>query len=103
MSLMRELDFRGSFCRVTFTIAGTDAQGYSRACVAGDVNDRDINAHSMNRMLGDGSFSITIELPAGGQRQFRYLLGNDRWLNEPDADEQIPGAFPGGRNSVRSL
>ena len=47
----------------------------------------------------DGSFSITVSLPAEREYAFRYLLDNERWENEPEADDYAPNPF-GSQKSV---
>jgi hypothetical protein len=41
----------------------------------------------------DGSFSLTLSLPAGQQYRYRYLLNGDRWENDPAADGYVPNHY----------
>jgi len=41
----------------------------------------------------DGSFVYTLSLEPGRASHFRYLLGADRWENDPQADRYRPDAF----------
>ena len=47
----------------------------------------------------DGSFSADVNLPKDSRHQFKYLVNETEWLNEPEADNQVPNEF-GGNNSV---
>ena len=47
----------------------------------------------------DGSFSADVTLPKDSKHQFKYLVNENEWLNEPEADSQEPNEF-GGSNSV---
>lgn len=47
----------------------------------------------------DGSFSVDVNLPKDSKHQFKYLVNETVWLNEPEADDQVPNEF-GGSNSV---
>ena len=47
----------------------------------------------------DGSFSCDINLPKNSNHEFRYLINNNIWLNEPEADGENQNVF-GGINSV---
>lgn len=47
----------------------------------------------------DGSFSADINLPKESKHEFRYLVNETEWLNEPQADLQEPNSF-GSTNSV---
>ncbi len=50
----------------------------------------------------DGSFSADVNLTKDSIHQFKYLVNETEWLNEPEADSQKPNEF-GGTNSVISL
>jgi len=47
----------------------------------------------------DGSFTADVTLPKDSRHQFKYLVNENEWLNEPQADCQEPNEF-GSINSV---
>jgi len=47
----------------------------------------------------DGSFAADVTLPKDSKHQFKYVVNETLWLNEPEADSQEPNEF-GGSNSV---
>ena len=47
----------------------------------------------------DGSFSADVNLPKDSIHEFKYLVNETLWINEPEADKEVPNAF-GGSNSV---
>lgn len=47
----------------------------------------------------DGSFSADVNLPKASIHEFKYLVNETEWLNEPQADSQQPNIY-GGNNSV---
>lgn len=47
----------------------------------------------------DGSFSADVNLPKDSTHEFKYLVNETLWLNEPEADKEVPNEF-GGSNSV---
>jgi hypothetical protein len=47
----------------------------------------------------DGSFSADVNLPKESTHEFKYRVNETRWLNDPDADKEVPNEF-GGSNSV---
>lgn len=55
----------------------------------------------MNRKR-DGSFAAEVNLPKDSRHQFKYLVNDSQWLNEPEADSLEPNEF-GGSNSVLVL
>ena len=56
------------------------------------------NAVMMSRKI-DGSFSAEVNLPKESKHEFKYLVDNSLWANDPEADSEVPNVF-GGRNSV---
>ena len=89
-------------CKVTFRISEEIGNSDSKAHVVGEFNDWSTSATPMRR-LKSGAFSTTMELPTGQSYQFRYLLGQSHWENEPDADGQLPTPFGDSHNSVIQL
>jgi len=59
------------------------------------------NAVIMSRKK-DGSFSADVNLPKDSKHEFKYLVNETTWLNEPEADSLKPNEF-GGTNSVITL
>ena len=47
----------------------------------------------------DGSFSADVNLPKDSKHEFKYLVNETEWVNEPEADRQQPNIY-GGSNSV---
>ena len=47
----------------------------------------------------DGQFTADISLPKSSQHEFKYLVDDKEWLNEPEADSQHQNPF-GTVNSV---
>lgn len=50
----------------------------------------------------DGSFSADVNLPKASTHEFKYLVNETEWLNEPEADTVAPNVY-GGTNSVITL
>ena len=48
---------------------------------------------SQNNPSKDGSFSAKLELDAGREYQFRYLIDGSRWENDWKADKYIPAPY----------
>jgi 1,4-alpha-glucan branching enzyme len=47
----------------------------------------------------DGSFSADVNLPKGSKHEFKYRINESIWVNEPEADGEVPNSF-GGSNSL---
>jgi len=80
----------GQFCRVTFKIP--PQVHANKVMLCGDFNDWDKRAAIM-KQLKDGSFSITLSLPANNAYRFKYYLGTHGWENDWDADGYVKNDF----------
>ncbi|RMH00784.1 MAG: glycoside hydrolase [Chloroflexi bacterium] len=94
--LVKNYTKTGRFCRVTFKLpAEVKAE---TAVLCGEFNEWRTDKHPMKR-LKDGSFSVTVSLPAGKSYRFRYFLDGKRWENDWEADAYVPNEF-GSEDSV---
>ena len=51
----------------------------------------------------DGKFSTTIDLQTGREYHFRYLINEDQWENDPEADRQEVTIYGDSHNSILIL
>jgi len=102
MSIRKQFLKSKPVCKVTFKIPETVGNGVENAHVVGEFNEWSTSATPMKR-LKNGSFSAIVELEKGRSYQFRYLLEQSRWENDPDADDYLSTPFEGSLNSVISL
>ena len=99
MSLKKSFSKDKKTCTVTFTVSKEAAQGANTINLAGDFNSWSSTDTPLT--LGkDGSFSVTLDLAADREYQFRYLLDGCRWENDWKADKYIPAPFSNADNSV---
>ncbi|MCK4801801.1 MAG: isoamylase early set domain-containing protein [Anaerolineales bacterium] len=89
--------------KVTFRLAKHEQPEYnvSSANLVGDFNDWSL-ADTPMLPLKNGDFKVTVELEPGTKYEFRYLLNDEKWYNEWEADEYILGDF-GKDNCVIEL
>lgn len=80
----------GSTCRVTFKLPADVNAETVHLC--GEFNDWNPTKHPMKK-LKDGSFSVTVSLDPGESYRFRYLLDNERWENDWDADAYVANQY----------
>lgn len=102
MSIRKQFMKNKSVCKVTFKITGEATSGVKQAHIVGEFNNWSTTATPMKRQK-NGSFTTTVELEAGRSYQFRYLLGQSHWGNDPDADGTVPTHFDDSYNSVINL
>lgn len=89
----------GTVCRVTFKYDNEEQA--ASAVLAGEFNEWSLKATPMKK-LKDGSFSVSLSLPAGQNYRFRYVLDGSVWVNDTDADGYAPNEY-GEANSVLTL
>lgn len=89
---------RRKTCKVTFRLPRIAAPDAKAVCIVGDFNGWSIYASPMKR-LRTGDFTITLEVEPGREYQFRYLIDEDRWENDWNADKYVKSPY-GSDNSV---
>jgi len=99
MALTKSFSKDKKKCSVTFLVSAEAAQGVKKINIAGDFNSWSSTDTPLQQNL-DGSFSVTLELQAGREYQFRYLFDGIKWENDWDADKYIPAPFSNADNSV---
>ncbi|MBK9213096.1 MAG: isoamylase early set domain-containing protein [Saprospiraceae bacterium] len=85
MAIDKKLNKTKSQYKVTFELKNELPMTAESVAVCGDFNAWDKSALILKKQK-DGSFKGAIELPAGKEFQFRYLINNEIWTNEVDAD-----------------
>ena len=84
-------------CKVTFSLpVEVEAE---KAAVVGDFTNWE--ATPMEQ-LKDGRFKVVLELTQGSEYQFRYLVNENEWVNETEADGYAPNPFA-TENSIVSV
>ena len=83
-------------CRVTFKYPNHEQAGF--AMLAGEFNGWSTTKTPM-KLLKNGSFSVTISLESEREYSFRYILNNQIWVNDPEADKYAINEY-GEENSV---
>lgn len=85
------------YCKVKFSMNFDNAETMEILGLNSDWN----NAINMSKKK-DGSFTCDINLPKDSQHEFKYLVNDNIWINEPEADSEQQNVF-GGTNSVISI
>ena len=102
MSIRKQFLKSKPVCKVTFKIPDIVSNDAENAHVVGEFNDWSTSATPMKR-LKNGAFTATVDLAPNRSYQFRYLLGQSRWENDPEADGYLPTPYGDSQNSVISL
>ncbi len=85
-------------CKVTFKLGKfKDAESVN---IVGNFNNWNLSETSMEK-LKNGSFTQSCYLETGQEIQFRYLVNNQTWITEEEADDFIDTGM--GDNQVNAV
>ncbi|MGO9014936.1 MAG: isoamylase early set domain-containing protein [Dissulfurispiraceae bacterium] len=99
--IMKEYTKSRNLCKVTFILPGEAAPKAQQVAIVGDFNNWNMTSTYLGK-TENGDFSVTLELEAGKEYRFRYLIDNHRWENDWFADKYLAGPY-GVEDSVVSL
>lgn len=85
-------------CKVVFFLPAEAVPGGGKVAIVGDFNQWDRHANIMKKQK-DGSFQMALEIPAGHEYRFKYLIDDAKWENDWCADKYVKNEF-GGEDSV---
>ena len=100
MSLKKQFLKSKPVCKVSFRLDAAEAPGAQKVQLLGDFNNWDKSVEPMN-VLKSNDFTTTLELEAGKEYQFRYLINGSDWKNDTEADSLVANSF-GEQNGVIS-
>jgi len=102
MSIKKQYLKSNGVCKVTFNLSD-DLNNVNNVRILGDFNGWDVSCEPMKK-LKSGSFSQTLKLDTGKSYQFKYLINDTIWENEPEADQFVPNGIAKGQvNSMIEL
>ena len=87
-------------CKTTFTLPVEAAPKAKAVALIGDFNDWKVE-DGIKLKKQKGQFKATVDLEAGKEYQFRYLIDGESWENDWAADAYAPTPY-GVENSVVS-
>ena len=88
-------------CKVSFRVPAEVVGAGTAVALAGEFNNWNPAADKMKR-LKNGDFTLVKELETGQEYRFRYLIDEDRWENDQNADRYTPNPY-GSDDSVISI
>lgn len=91
MSIKKQYLKNNGICKTTFILNGT-FNSNENVRLTGDFNNWDRNCEPMKKLKQSG-FSQTLNLDAGKSYQFKYLINDSVWENEPESDQLVPNGF----------
>ncbi len=88
-----------STCKVTFTLPIEAAPNAKEVHILGDFNDWDPQNNALMQR-DETEYFYELELATGRRYEFRYLIDNEKWENDWQADDYVPAPFLNIFNSV---
>jgi len=98
MSIKKQFLKTRPVCKVTFRLGPKDVKDAKEVCIAGDFNNWDTRKTPMDR-LKNGTFKKILDFETGREFQFRYVVDQTTWINDPEADKYLPSGH-GDENCV---
>ena len=86
-------------CKVTFKLAKGDVDVKKTIHIVGEFNKWDTSSIAM-KGLKNGSYTATLDLEPDKEYQFRYLIDENKWENDKDADKYVYSNYANCNNSV---
>lgn len=97
--MQRKLSTDETRCSVTFWLPKAGAGDAATVAVAGSFNDWSLESHPMAK-TEEGDFILVIDLEAGREHEFRFILDGTYWENAWNADSYVWSDFAQCENSV---
>ena len=99
MSLKKQFLKSKPVCKVTFQMPKEATADAKSVKIVGDFNAWNIKKGVPMKALKNGTFKAVVELETGKEYQYRYLINNEIWENDWEADKYVETEF-GVENSV---
>ena len=99
MALAKQFVKSKSLYKVTFTVPAEAAVEAKKVALVGEFNGWNPEEAIALKKQKDGSFKGIVELGAG-EYQFRYILDDEKWQNDNEADKYVPTGVDHTENSV---
>ena len=99
MSLDKKYLKSKPICKVKFIAPPELAKDAKKIYLAGDFNNWDFHETQLKRQK-DGTYSTILELEAGAEYEYRYVVDGERWENDHAADKYVPSKIGNVDNSV---
>lgn len=89
-------------CKVKFELPKSEVENGESVFLVGDFNNWDTSSTPMKK-LKSGKYTVTLDLEVDRDYQFRYLIGQESWKNDLEADRYEASPFADSKNSVVSV
>jgi len=91
MSIKKQYLKKDGVCKITFSLIDKD-HNIKNVRIPGDFNNWDMNCEPMKKQKNN-VYSKSITLESGKSYQFRYLINDSVWEDEPESDRFVPNGI----------
>jgi 1,4-alpha-glucan branching enzyme len=95
---MLKKKFLKTKCKVTFELPSGIAEKVDTVYLVGDFNNWDEKSTPMEKKKS--TYAVTMDLDLNREYQYRYLVNEDHWHNDWEADKYVPNPFHGDNSVV---
>lgn len=88
-------------CKVKFRLPISSVPTATSVHIVGDFNNWSHDVTPLKKKK-DGVFAVTLYLDTGRTYEYRYLIDETDWVNDPFAEQNVANPF-GGENSLLDL
>jgi len=86
---------------VQFSLRINDSNKVHTVSIAGDFNNWDPQANTLQDPEGDGIWTATLKLPPG-RYEYMFVLDGEKWLPDPNALRYVKDGF-GNKNAILEI
>ena len=87
-------------CKVTFSLTKEEVAEAEKVQLLGDFNGWNVEEAIDLKKFKNGSFRTTVDLETEQEYQFKYLIDNEKWENDAEADRYVNNGISADDNFV---
>ncbi len=103
MSIKKQFLKSKPVCKVTFSLNGEEVANAKKVQLVGDFNGWNVKKAIDLKKFKNGTFKTTLDLDTEKEYQFKYLIDNERWENDGEADKYVNNGVSAEDNFVITL
>ena len=103
MSIKKQFLKSKPVCKVTFSLTGEEVANAEKVQLVGDFNEWNVKKAIDLKKFKNGTFKTTLDLDTEKEYQFKYLIDNERWENDGEADKYVNNGVSAEDNFVITL
>jgi len=103
MSIKKQFLKSKPVCKVTFSLKGEEVANAEKVQLVGDFNEWNVKEAIDLKKFKNGTFKTTLDLDTEKEYQFKYLIDNERWENDGEADKYVNNGVSADDNFVVAL